>query len=214
MGEKISGAKREERQAEENLKEIQTQIAELLVAVEEKKMIRCSYWKIVLQQKRSCKHYDTMMEQTKVQRAQMNQRLIEMKSNSGEQEAQLKKYEEDFLAVQAEIEKHQAESNRLEDEIEQLQKQLKDQNEQLQIGQTTFHREKSRLESLRNLTERYDGYGGSIRKIMERKEEEKGLLGVVADLIKVDKTYEIAIETALGGTFRILLRIVRRLQNA
>ena len=105
-------------------------------------------------------------------------------------------------AVQAEIEKHQAESNRLEDEIEQLQKQLKDQNEQLQIGQTTFHREKSRLESLRNLTERYDGYGGSIRKIMERKEEEKGLLGVVADLIKVDKTYEIAIETALGGNIQ------------
>ena len=152
--------------------------------------------------KAKLQHYDTMMEQTKVQRAQMNQRLIEMKSNSGEQEAQLKKYEEDFLAVQAEIEKHQAESNRLEDEIEQLQKQLKDQNEQLQIGQTTFHREKSRLESLRNLTERYDGYGGSIRKIMERKEEEKGLLGVVADLIKVDKTYEIAIETALGGNIQ------------
>ena len=202
LGEKISGAKREERQAEENLKEIQTQIAELLVAVEEKKNDTMQLLENRASTKAKLQHYDTMMEQTKVQRAQMNQRLIEMKSNSGEQEAQLKKYEEDFLAVQAEIEKHQAESNRLEDEIEQLQKQLKDQNEQLQIGQTTFHREKSRLESLRNLTERYDGYGGSIRKIMERKEEEKGLLGVVADLIKVDKTYEIAIETALGGNIQ------------
>ena len=202
LGEKISGAKREERQAEENLKEIQTQIAELLVAVEEKKNDTMQLLENRASTKAKLQHYDTMMEQTKVQRAQMNQRLIEMKSNSGEQEAQLKKYEEDFLAVQKEIEKHQAESNRLEDEIEQLQKQLKDQNEQLQIGQTTFHREKSRLESLRNLTERYDGYGGSIRKIMERKEEEKGLLGVVADLIKVDKTYEIAIETALGGNIQ------------
>ena len=202
LGEKISGAKREERQAEENLKEIQTQIAELLVAVEEKKNDTMQLLENRASTKAKLQHYDTMMEQTKVQRAQMNQRLIEMKSNSGEQEAQLKKYEEDFLAVQREIEKHQAESNRLEDEIEQLQKQLKDQNEQLQIGQTTFHREKSRLESLRNLTERYDGYGGSIRKIMERKEEEKGLLGVVADLIKVDKTYEIAIETALGGNIQ------------
>lgn len=202
LGEKISGAKIEERQAEENLKEIQTQIAELLVAVEKKKNDTMQLLENRASTKAKLQHYDTMMEQTKVQRAQMNQRLIEMKSNSGEQEAQLKKYEEDFLAVQAEIEKHQAESNRLEDEIEQLQKQLKDQNEQLQIGQTTFHREKSRLESLRNLTERYDGYGGSIRKIMERKEEEKGLLGVVADLIKVDKTYEIAIETALGGNIQ------------
>ena len=202
LGEKISGAKIEERQAEENLKEIQTQIAELLVAVEEKKNDTMQLLENRASTKAKLQHYDTMMEQTKVQRAQMNQRLIEMKSNSGEQEAQLKKYEEDFLAVQKEIEKHQAESNRLEGEIEQLQKQLKDQNEQLQIGQTTFHREKSRLESLRNLTERYDGYGGSIRKIMERKEEEKELLGVVADLIKTDKTYEIAIETALGGNIQ------------
>ena len=130
------------------------------MAVEEKKNDTMQLLENRASTKAKLQHYDTMMEQTKVQRAQMNQRLIEMKSNSGEQEAQLKKYEEDFLAVQAEIEKHQAESNRLEDEIEQLQKQLKDQNEQLQIGQTTFHREKSRLESLRNLTERYDGYGG------------------------------------------------------
>ena len=121
MGEKISGAKREERQAEENLKEIQTQIAELLVAVEEKKNDTMQLLENRASTKAKLQHYDTMMEQTKVQRAQMNQRLIEMKSNSGEQEAQLKKYEEDFLAVQKEIEKHQAESNRLEDEIEQLQ---------------------------------------------------------------------------------------------
>ena len=75
-------------------------------------------------------------------------------------------------------------------------------NEQLRIGQTAFHREQSRLESLKNITERYDGYGNSIRKVMEKKEQEKGLLGVVADLIKVDKAYEIAVETALGGSIQ------------
>ena len=37
---------------------------------------------------------------------------------------------------------------------------------------------------------------------MEKKEQEKGLLGVVADLIKVDKAYEIAVETALGGSIQ------------
>ncbi len=30
----------------------------------------------------------------------------------------------------------------------------------------------------------------------------KGLIGVVADIIKVDKEYEIAIETALGGSIQ------------
>ena len=50
-----------------------------------------------------------------------------------------------------------------------------------------FHREQSRYESLINIAERYDGYTNSIRKVMEKKDEESGLVGVVADIIKVDK---------------------------
>ena len=37
---------------------------------------------------------------------------------------------------------------------------------------------------------------------MEQKEHNPGLLGVVSDLIQVDKKYEIAIETALGGNIQ------------
>ena len=37
---------------------------------------------------------------------------------------------------------------------------------------------------------------------MERKEKEKGIIGVVADIIKVDKKYETATETALGGNIQ------------
>ena len=65
-----------------------------------------------------------------------------------------------------------------------------------------YHREASRLESLKNITERYDGYGNSIRKVMEQKKNVPGIEGVVADLIKVDQRYETAIETALGGSIQ------------
>ncbi len=61
---------------------------------------------------------------------------------------------------------------------------------------------RSRHESLRNLTERYDGYGISIRKVMEKKSEVKGIIGVVSDIIKVDKKYETAIEITLGGNIQ------------
>ena len=39
---------------------------------------------------------------------------------------------------------------------------------------------------------------------MERKEEthDKGICGVVADIIHVEKKYEVAIETALGGNIQ------------
>ena len=37
---------------------------------------------------------------------------------------------------------------------------------------------------------------------MEQKESHKGIIGVVADIIKVDAKYETAIETALGGNIQ------------
>lgn len=95
------------------------------------------------------------------------------------------------------------ENKEYESNIKTLQAQISRESQKLQIGQSAFHREQSRLESLKNITERYDGYGNSIRKVMDNKDREKGLLGVVADIVKVEKDYEIAIETALGGNIRI-----------
>ncbi len=56
-----------------------------------------------------------------------------------------------------------------ERELERLQKELREKQEKLKIGQTAYHRESSRLESLKNITERYDGYGNSIRKVMAKE---------------------------------------------
>lgn len=55
---------------------------------------------------------------------------------------------------------------------------------------------------MKNIAERYEGYGNSIRKVMEQKDKEGGILGVVADLIQVDKKYETAIEVALSGNIQ------------
>ena len=58
------------------------------------------------------------------------------------------------------------------------------------------------IPTITNLTERYDGYGNSIQKVMEQKDKNKGIVGVVADIITVDEKYETAIETALGGNIQ------------
>ncbi len=94
------------------------------------------------------------------------------------------------------------ECNRLNEEVFSIQEQLKNQNGQMEAGQAAYHREASRLDSLKNMAERYDGYGNSIRRVMEQKERVPGIEGVVADLIQVNKDYEIAIETALGGSIQ------------
>lgn len=65
-----------------------------------------------------------------------------------------------------------------------------------------LHRNESRLETVRNMAMRYEGYGNSIKKVMEQKDRVSGLYGVVADLIRTKKEYETAIETALGGAIQ------------
>ncbi len=58
--------------------------------------------------------------------------------------------------------------------------------------------------------------------MMEYRDEEKGIIGVVADIIKVDKKYEMAIETALGGNIQNVVtedeetakRMIARLKQA
>ena len=62
-----------------------------------------------------------------------------------------------------------------------------------------------------NLTERYEGYGGSIQKVMEQKDRNQGIIGVVADIIKVEKKYELPLRQLLVVISRILLRTMKRL---
>lgn len=146
--------------------------------------------------------YDTMMEQIQVRKSQMNQRLILAKSNLEEEKKNVDLYTEELNDISSQIIETKEEISRQEEKISRLQKEISIQSEKLRIGQTAYHREESRLESLKNITERYDGYGGSIRRVMEQKHKTPGILGVVADIIKVDKSYEVAVETALGGSIQ------------
>ena len=79
---------------------------------------------------------------------------------------------------------------------------LKDLNRSINDCQQEYHMTRTRLESLRNIAERYEGYGQSIRSVMQLKNRVRGIRGVVADLIKTEKRYETAVETALGGSIQ------------
>lgn len=52
------------------------------------------------------------------------------------------------------------------------------------------------------MAERYEGFGQSIRRVMEQKEKHSGIIGVVADILHVEKEFETAVETALGGSIQ------------
>ncbi len=87
-------------------------------------------------------------------------------------------------------------------EQEQAALHVKDLNRRLNDRQQEYHVAATRYDSLRNIAERYEGYGQSIRRVMEVRDRVRGIHGVVADLIKTRKEYETAVETALGGSIQ------------
>ena len=192
----------EQMKVQEELIRIQTRIAELAGAVEDGKNNLIELLNNRSSTRAKIQKYDTMMEQIQVRKSELNQRLIAAESEAVEYDEFILQYENELKEVSSTIIGYVDETKKYESEIERLQTEISEKSEQLRLGQTSYHREESRLESLKNMTERYDGYGNSIRKVMERKDQEQGIHGVVADIIKVDKAYEIAIETALGGSIQ------------
>ncbi len=186
----------------ESLENIVSNVDECTQAVEDGKNEIIEILNSRATTKGKAQRFDAMMEQLDIRKAEVSRRILRLKSEEAILESDREKAQKQYDAVTNVIQSTNAECVRLDEEIHQIQEKLKKQNSQMEIGQTAYHREASRLESLRNITERYDGYGNSIRRVMEQKSREPGIRGVVADIIHVQKDYEVAIETALGGSIQ------------
>ena len=146
--------------------------------------------------------YVTMLEQINIRKSELNSRIIKGKSEESSQNLIINKYGSELKQISEEITSLNQEITEHENKVNEIRTENAELTSTIDKSQQQYHREKSKLESLRNITERYDGYGNSIRKIMELKSSNDGILGVIADIVKVEKKYEVAIETALGGTIQ------------
>ena len=146
--------------------------------------------------------FDTMLEQINIRKAELNSRLLRAKSDEAELNDIVTGFEDEFKKICEELATLEEKINFKEQELSGFSKELIALDDKLQNSQRKYHEQKSKLESLRNLTERYEGYGNSVKHVMEKKKNNKNICGVVADLLHVNKKYEIAIETALGGNIQ------------
>lgn len=116
----------------------------------------------------------------------LQDKQIELKNHFSQQ----KKADEEKLFLTEEIQNK-------ENELHKLKASVKEKSNELNMIQ-------SRYKALDDIKESYEGYTYSVKKIMELKKAQpkqyQGILGAVADLIKVDEDYETAIEIALGSS--------------
>ncbi len=190
------------KQAEEGLIKFQSEIAQCSERMEAGKNEIISLLNNKASIKAGQQRYDTMLEQINIRKAELTKRLLERKSEENNLQTVLEQYKAEYQKTCDEIAALNASMQEMEEKAADWKKKQREVSESLDAARLSYHKEQSKLESLKNIAERYEGYGNSIRKVMEQKEKEAGLLGVVADLIKVDRKYETAIETALGGNIQ------------
>lgn len=202
IDEQVAEIEASRNEAREKLLQVQKRIEELNNDIESGKNTIIDALNSRATIKSKLGRYDTMTEQINIRKAELTSRLLRIKSDEAQQEAVMVKLQQEFERLNDEIRSLNEQQESSEEQLALLREELAGKDKKLRDTQVSYHQEKSRLEALTNLTERYEGYGGSVKKVMERKDREKGIIGVVADIIKADKKHETAIETALGGNIQ------------
>ena len=193
--ERLEEAKKEVQNQEEEIREL-----EALINASKAEIIRCLNEKAELAARQQ--RYEAMLEQVNLRRSEVSQKLLRFKSDESVQEERISQENERLSLVKKELEEKQFAAQEAEDAMTEADKEVRRLNRRLNDTQQEYHMAHTRLESLRNLAERYDGYGNSIRRVMEVRDRIHGIHGVVADLIATRQSYETAIETALGGSIQ------------
>ncbi len=145
---------------------------------------------------------EAMMEQMTKRREELTSDIEKYASDKKAQEEKVQKLEEEYQEASEKVSDLEAIIQEKNEDLKEADSEIADSNRQLGIAKQLKITNEAKLDSLRNITERYEGYGSSIKEVMKLKEKKSGIHGVVADIIKVDKKYEIAIETALGGNIQ------------
>lgn len=146
--------------------------------------------------------YEAMLEQVQVRRSEVCQKLLKFKSDESVQDEQLDAERRKLAEAAGRLEALELAQTECEGQLAQYEEEVRRMTRSLNEKQQEYRTAYTRLESLKNLAERYEGYGGSIRRVMEVRDRVHGIRGVVADLITTEKKYETAIETALGGSIQ------------
>lgn len=202
LDERLDSADDVVEEAEAHSQEIQDEIIRLEENIEKNKADIIELMNENSSIKGKVARYDTLLENISYRKTQINQRYVQFKSDEMADREQYDALQKELQELDAQITKRQDALAICDGKLDQNTVDSQSNREQLSTLRNAHTSAKAKAESLRNITERYDGYGNSIRRVMEQKGRTKGIIGVVADIISVQQKYEIAVETALGGSIQ------------
>jgi chromosome segregation protein len=123
----------------------------------------------------------------------------EAKGAVEEMEKLLSQSDERMNTLTSSVENMEVEKEALRTVVDDLRRRREAEESELKKMEEMFHRERSRLESLRELEKNYEGCDRGVKEIMLSKGrgELDGIYGLIGDMIETEKRFEAALEAAL-----------------
>jgi len=114
-------------------------------------------------------------------------------------ETYLKTCVSNIFREKSNVETYTSAYNQLVEEQQNLEKERRQVQETLTTARGNYR-------ALSNLESQYEGYYRSVKAVLRKKNNGlSGICGAVGELITVDRKYEVAIETALGGSAQSII---------
>lgn len=113
--------------------------------------------------------------------------------------------------IYSQLEETEKQRGRLMQQLAQCNDQLNKNTEQLQEAWKNYHRVKSEYDTLAKLIKSYRGYRAGVKLLLEAKHSGEtscqGIIGAVADLLKVPAQYRKAVTAVLGGSLEHIVTV-------
>ncbi|WP_160722434.1 chromosome segregation protein SMC [Isachenkonia alkalipeptolytica] len=126
-----------------------------------------------------------------------------------EKEERVKTLEKDFEDRENKEKIRKKEREALEASLNKKERETQKYLQSIQEKDRHLENKKSKIQMLKNLEASKEGFNRSVKEVLQKGKRDqsfaRGLYGAVADLIKVPKGYELAIETALGYAMQNLV---------
>ena len=138
-------------------------------------------------------------------------RLADSDRNFQSTEEKIKEYREKRREISAKLEENAEKKAEAENKLGGYTKlfvtknnKLKEQEQAFRQLQNDYTQSRQRLEVLSDVEKNMAGYAASVKAVVNAGRQGRigGIEGTVADVIKVDKRYAVAIETALGAALQ------------
>src|SRR5699024_5693601 len=92
-----------------------------------------------------------------------------------------------------------------EQSLNEYKQNLRIRNDRVNETTNELERAKAKQFSLKEMQENYAGYYAGVRAVMKQQDNLKGIVGTVAELIKIPNQYVQAIDTVLGSSGQFIV---------